>query len=112
MKEKDVKKKEKNQNNGSNDTKKKKGMKQSNLVNKKKTDTEKRMVKSDKIIKSSKDKIEKESEEIKRNRRKRFFLKFLILIFIFGIGLVKKTLQNDTFYTIKIGELIFSNGII
>ena len=36
---------------------------------------------------------------------------FLIWIAIFAIGLVRKTLQNDTFYTIKIGELIFKNGI-
>lgn len=44
-------------------------------------------------------------------RRKRFCLFFIIWICIFGACLMKKTLQNDTFYTIKIGELIINNGI-
>lgn len=42
---------------------------------------------------------------------KKFIIWFLIFISIFSLGLVKKTFQNDTFYTIKIGELIFNNGI-
>lgn len=42
---------------------------------------------------------------------KRFSLLFLIWICIFAIGLVNKSLQNDTFYTIKIGKLILNNGI-
>ena len=42
---------------------------------------------------------------------KKFNYIFLLWITIFAIGLVRKTLQNDTFYTIKIGELIFKNGI-
>jgi len=50
-------------------------------------------------------------EYTKRKNRKKFVCFFLIWIAIFSIGLVKKTLQNDTFYTIKIGELIFNNGI-
>lgn len=50
------------------------------------------------------------SYEIARNS-KRFVLFFTILICILGISFVKKTLQNDTFYTIKIGELVLNNGI-
>lgn len=42
---------------------------------------------------------------------KKFIIWFLIFISIFSLGLVKKTFQNDTFYTIKIGELIFNNSI-
>lgn len=47
----------------------------------------------------------------KEKLKKRFTIKFLICLLIFGIGLVCKTFQNDTFYTIKVGELIFDNGI-
>ena len=43
------------------------------------------------------------------SKRKKIY--FLIWMGIFAIGIVRKTLQNDTFYTIKIGELIFKNGI-
>ncbi len=42
---------------------------------------------------------------------KKFNYMFIIWIIILAIGLVRKTLQNDTFYTIKIGELILNNGI-
>ena len=42
---------------------------------------------------------------------KNFKLFFIVFIIIFVIGLVSKSFQNDTFYTIKIGELIFKNGI-
>ena len=59
-------------------------------------------------------KVKKKKEltkmEIEKNR-KRFVLFFIIWICIFAIGLVRKSLQNDTFYTIKIGELILDNGI-
>lgn len=57
-----------------------------------------------------KNRKELSTEEIVRNR-KRFVLFFMIWIGILGIGFVGKTLQNDTFYTIKIGELILDNGI-
>lgn len=60
--------------------------------------------------KSSKENKNLSFDEITRNRKK-FILFFTILICIFGISFVKKTLQNDTFYTIKIGELILNNGI-
>lgn len=45
------------------------------------------------------------------NKEKKFKCFFIIWILILIIGLVRKTLQNDTFYTIKIGELILKNGI-
>lgn len=50
-------------------------------------------------------------EERLMKKKKKFALFFLIWIFILAIGLVRKTFQNDTFYTIEIGELIINNGI-
>lgn len=45
--------------------------------------------------------------------KKRFFVILaIILIGVFCISLTPKTLQNDTFYTIKIGEHIIENGEI
>lgn len=41
----------------------------------------------------------------------RFNTMAIILIAIFCIALSPITLQNDTFYTIKIGEHIMQNGI-
>lgn len=48
---------------------------------------------------------------MKKDNKKRFKYMFIIWIFILCIAFVRKTLQNDTFYTIKIGELILNNGI-
>lgn len=45
------------------------------------------------------------------NKWKKFKLWFIIWILILSIGLITKELQNDTFYTIKIGKLILDNGI-
>lgn len=46
-----------------------------------------------------------------RNKKQILFeIMALILIAIFCISLTPKTLQNDTFYTIKIGEHIMQNG--
>ena len=50
-------------------------------------------------------------ENKKKKTRKQFLIGFSIFILIFVFGLVKKELQNDTFYAIKIGELVFKNGI-
>jgi len=51
-------------------------------------------------------------EKIKNEKNNQKFIKwFLIFISLFSIGLIRKSFQNDTFYTIKIGELIFNNGI-
>ena len=55
-----------------------------------------------------------ESEEKKYNKKLtniKFNFIAIICISIFMIGLVGKTLQNDTFYTIKLGEYILNNGI-
>ncbi len=45
------------------------------------------------------------------NKEKRFKYTFMIWLIFLVIGLVRKSLQNDTFYTIKIGELILKNCI-
>ena len=47
----------------------------------------------------------------KINKRIIFEILAIVLIAIFCISLTPKTLQNDTFYTIKIGEHIVKNGI-
>lgn len=47
------------------------------------------------------------NKEIKVN----FNILAIILIIIFSCAISPKTLQNDTFYTIKIGEHILNNGI-
>ncbi len=41
----------------------------------------------------------------------KFNIMAIILIVIFAFAISPKTLQNDTFYTIKIGEYILNNGI-
>ena len=41
----------------------------------------------------------------------KFNILAIICIIIFCIAITPKTMQNDTFYTIKIGELIINNGI-
>ncbi len=43
--------------------------------------------------------------------RIRFHILAIICIIIFGVALSPKELQNDTFYTISIGEYIMDNGI-
>ena len=60
-----------------------------------------------KIIKNKK-KTEKES---KISKSVKFTILAVILISIFCIALTPVTLQNDTYYTIKIGEHIAQNGI-
>lgn len=54
--------------------------------------------------------LEIEQEKLKK-KKKKFILFFILWICIFGAGLVRKSFQNDTFYTIEIGELILENGI-
>ena len=41
----------------------------------------------------------------------RFKWQYIVWLAIFTFGLVRKTLQNDTFYTIKVGESIFKYGV-
>ena len=58
--------------------------------------------------------IEKEKEienKMLEKKKKKFSWFFILWICILGVGLVRKTFQNDTFYTIEIGELILENGI-
>ena len=47
----------------------------------------------------------------KENKNLQFEIIAIILIAIFSIALSPKGLQNDTFYTVKIGEYISENGI-
>lgn len=44
-------------------------------------------------------------------RTVRFHTMAIVLIIIFAVAITPITLQNDTFYTIKIGEYILENGI-
>ena len=46
-----------------------------------------------------------------KQKIKKFKLFFIIFIIIMALGLIKKSFQNDTFYTIKIGEYIYKHGI-
>ncbi len=41
----------------------------------------------------------------------KFIIMAIICICLFSAIIVPKGLQNDTFYTIKLGELILNNGI-
>ena len=53
---------------------------------------------------------EKEIKKVDKNNI-RFNILAIILIAIFCFSISPRTLQNDTFYTIKIGEHILENGI-
>ena len=65
-----------------------------------------------KIIEKLKGKTDyNEKTEIKKNNNIRFTIIAIILIIIFCISITPVTLQNDTFYTIKIGEHIDEYGI-
>ena len=41
----------------------------------------------------------------------KFHVIIAIMLIIYGISIAPKELQNDTFYTIKVGEYITQNGI-
>ena len=45
------------------------------------------------------------------NKKKNEKYLFMLWLAIFAIALVKRELQNDTFYSIKIGEYIINHGI-
>lgn len=53
----------------------------------------------------------KNKKDKKKINTKKFIICFLILISIFAISLISKFLQNDTFYTIKIGKDILKYGV-
>ena len=48
---------------------------------------------------------------VEKTTKIKFNILAIICIAIFCFALAPKTLQNDTFYTIKIGEHIIQNGI-
>ena len=50
-------------------------------------------------------------EDKKKLTRYRFHVIIAILLIIYGISIAPNGLQNDTFYTIKVGEYISQNGI-
>lgn len=79
-----------------------------NKKNNKKKKNYKKNINNKEIITIEKKEINQ--EELKK-KRKKFTIYFIIWICILGASFIKKTLQNDTFYTIKIGELIMNNGI-
>ena len=50
-------------------------------------------------------------EKEQKNRNLIFHAMVAIVIILFSVAISPKSLQNDTFYTIKIGEYIAQNGI-
>lgn len=50
-------------------------------------------------------------KEDKINQKYKFHVVIVVCMILFCIGIAPKGLQNDTFYTIKIGEYISQNGI-
>ncbi len=54
-------------------------------------------------------KIKQQNDKKKINRRINILA--IICICIFAIGIAPKTLQNDTYYTITLGEYVLNNGI-
>ena len=56
-------------------------------------------------------KTKKENKNSKINTTIKFTILAIILISIFCVALTPVTLQNDTYYTIKVGEYIAQNGI-
>ena len=65
--------------------------------------------------KENKAKSTNKTKQTELKKRKKFNINFtivaIILIAIFCVCITPRTLQNDTFYSIKIGELIKNNGI-
>lgn len=49
--------------------------------------------------------------KLSNNKKKVFEVMAILLIILFAVSISPKTLQNDTFYTVTIGELITENGI-
>ena len=70
--------------------------------------------KNDKDLKAKKKKEKKKSEMSAKDRKSlniAFNILAIFCISIFCISIVPKTFQNDTFYTIKVGQSIRENGI-
>lgn len=51
------------------------------------------------------------TKELSKTQNIIFHIVAIICIVLIGIAISPKTLQNDTFYTIEIGEYIYNNGI-
>ena len=49
--------------------------------------------------------------ENEKEQNIRFIIMAIICICLFAVAIIPKGLQNDTFYTIKLGKLILENGI-
>lgn len=75
-------------------------------------------------IKSEDKAVEKNEKEEKKEKNKKirkanwdkirkitFDVTIIITLFLIAISVTPKTLQNDTFYNIKVGEWIYNNGI-
>lgn len=60
---------------------------------------------------SNQENLEKENNKSKTLQSIIFHIVAVICISIFCFAIAPKTLQNDTFYTLKIGEYIYNNGI-
>lgn len=56
-------------------------------------------------------KIIQEFNNMDRNRKIKFNILAICLIVLFAFAISPVTMQNDTYYTIKIGEQIIQNGI-
>ena len=73
------------------------------------------MKKDEQSKKVNRAKSTNKTKQTELKKRKKFNINFtivaIILIAIFCVCITPKTLQNDTFYTVKIGELIKNNGI-
>lgn len=73
------------------------------------------MKKDEQSKKENKVKSTNKTKQTELKKRKKFNINFtivaIILIAIFCVCITPRTLQNDTFYSIKIGELIKNNGI-
>ena len=73
------------------------------------------MKKEEQSKKENKAKSTNKTKQTELKKRKKFNINFtivaIILIAIFCVCITPRTLQNDTFYSIKIGELIKNNGI-
>lgn len=75
-----------------------------------------KFISNDKVKKSKEDSKTKENdkktnEKESKNIKIAFDILAVFCIALFCMSIVPKTLQNDTFYTIKIGQLIRENGI-
>ena len=63
------------------------------------------------VSSSNQENLEKENNKSKTLQSIIFHIVAVICISIFCLAIAPKTLQNDTFYTLKIGEYIYNNGI-